>query len=60
MIIDSNTMEDKKKQLQDKIDAAKLGGGQRRIDSQHGKGKLTASVLIYFLTKDRLKRLVFL
>ena len=35
-------MEDKKKQLQDKIDAAKLGGGQRRIDSQHGKGKLTA------------------
>jgi len=35
-------MEDKKKQLQEKIDAAKFGGGQRRIDSQHSKGKLTA------------------
>ncbi|MDB0070829.1 acyl-CoA carboxylase subunit beta [bacterium] len=42
-------MEDKKKQLQDKIDAAKLGGGQRRIDSQHGKGKLTARERINLL-----------
>ena len=39
----------KKKQLQDKIDAAKLGGGQRRIDSQHGKGKLTARERINLL-----------
>lgn len=42
-------MEDKKKQLQDKIDAAKLGGGQRRIDSQHSKGKLTARERINLL-----------
>ena len=42
-------MEDKKKQLQEKIDAAKLGGGQRRIDSQHSKGKLTARERINLL-----------
>ncbi len=42
-------MSDKKKQLQDKIDAAKLGGGQRRIDSQHSKGKLTARERIHLL-----------
>ena len=42
-------MEDKKQQLQDKIDAAKLGGGLRRIDSQHGKGKLTARERIHLL-----------
>lgn len=29
-------------QLEAKRDAARLGGGQRRIDAQHGKGKLTA------------------
>lgn len=42
-------MNDKKQQLQDKIDAAKLGGGQRRIDSQHSKGKLTARERIHLL-----------
>ncbi len=42
-------MNDKKQQLQDKIDAAKLGGGQRRIDSQHAKGKLTARERIHLL-----------
>lgn len=29
-------------QLEDKRAEARLGGGQRRIDAQHGKGKLTA------------------
>lgn len=42
-------MSDKKQQLQDKIEAAKLGGGQRRIDSQHSKGKLTARERIHLL-----------
>src|ERR671929_886707 len=30
------------KQLDDKREAARLGGGIRRIDAQHAKGKLTA------------------
>ncbi|MEO5660442.1 MAG: carboxyl transferase domain-containing protein, partial [Polaromonas sp.] len=30
------------KQLEKKRAAARLGGGQKRIDAQHGKGKLTA------------------
>ena len=42
-------MIDKKQELQDKIEAAKLGGGQRRIDSQHAKGKLTARERIHLL-----------
>ena len=33
--------EDKIKQLLDKRAEAKLGGGQKRIDAQHAKGKLT-------------------
>ncbi len=32
----------KREKLSQKLAEAKLGGGQRRIDSQHGKGKLTA------------------
>ena len=28
--------------LEQKREAARMGGGQRRIDSQHKKGKLTA------------------
>ncbi len=35
-------MEEKRKLLQEKREAARLGGGQKRIDSQHEKGKLTA------------------
>lgn len=35
-------MSDKVKQLDKMIAEAKLGGGQKRIDSQHSKGKLTA------------------
>ncbi|MGB8839636.1 MAG: acyl-CoA carboxylase subunit beta [Aliidongia sp.] len=30
------------RRLEEKRQAARLGGGQRRIDAQHGKGKLTA------------------
>jgi propionyl-CoA carboxylase beta chain len=35
-------MQDIIRQLQEKRDAAVLGGGQQRIDGQHAKGKLTA------------------
>jgi len=28
--------------LEEKREAARLGGGQKRVDTQHGKGKLTA------------------
>ena len=35
-------MDDIIRQLEEKRAAAKLGGGQRRIDAQHAKGKLTA------------------
>lgn len=38
--------------LQDKINEAKLGGGQARIDSQHKKGKLTARERIHFLMDE--------
>ena len=32
----------KRKILNDKLTAAKMGGGQKRIDTQHSKNKLTA------------------
>jgi len=35
-------MQDIIRQLEQKRQAARLGGGQRRIDAQHAKGKLTA------------------
>ena len=37
------------KTLQEKINTAHLGGGQKRIDSQHQKGKLTARERIQLL-----------
>lgn len=41
-------MDDKLKKL-DQIKAeALLGGGQKRIDAQHKKGKLTARERVYF------------
>lgn len=43
------TMSTKLDQLQEKLAAAKLGGGQSRIDAQHKKGKLTARERIHFL-----------
>ncbi len=35
-------MQEKLNQLQQKIEEAKLGGGEKRIEAQHKKGKLTA------------------
>lgn len=45
-------IEDKIKQLLDKHELAKLGGGQKRIDSQHKKGKLTARERIDLLLDE--------
>lgn len=45
-------MQDKFKQLEDKINEAKKGGGEKRIESQHEKGKLTARERIHFLLDD--------
>ena len=42
-------MHDIIKQLDDKRAAARLGGGQKRIDAQHAKGKLTARERIELL-----------
>ncbi len=39
-------------QLLDKREAAKLGGGQKRIDAQHEKGKLTARERIELLLDE--------
>ncbi len=44
--------EDKIKQLLDKRELAQLGGGQKRIDSQHKKGKLTARERIDLLLDE--------
>ena len=45
-------IEDKIKQLLEKRELAKLGGGQKRIDSQHKKGKLTARERIELLLDE--------
>lgn len=45
-------MKNKIKTLQDKIQAANLGGGAARIASQHQKGKLTARERIHFLMDE--------
>jgi acetyl-CoA carboxylase carboxyltransferase component len=44
--------EDKIKELLDKRELAKLGGGQKRIDAQHAKGKLTARERIELLLDE--------
>ncbi len=44
--------EDKIKELLDKRELAKLGGGQKRIDSQHARGKLTARERIELLLDE--------
>lgn len=46
------TFEDKIKLLLDKRVQAKLGGGQKRIDAQHEKGKLTARERIDLLLDE--------
>jgi acetyl-CoA carboxylase carboxyltransferase component len=45
-------IEEKIKQLLDNRELAKLGGGQKRIDSQHKKGKLTARERIDLLLDE--------
>ncbi len=45
-------MSEKNKILEDKIAESKLGGGKKRIDSQHEKGKLTARERIELLLDD--------
>lgn len=45
-------MPEKFKSLDAKIAEAKLGGGEKRIDSQHKKGKLTARERIHFLMDE--------
>ena len=45
-------MKDNIKSLEDKIAKAKLGGGQKRIEAQHAKGKLTARERIHFLLDE--------
>src|SRR5258707_5771251 len=43
---------DKLKDLTEKINEAKLGGGDLRIASQHKKGKLTARERLHFLLDE--------
>lgn len=45
-------MKNKLKELEDKIKEAHLGGGVKRIESQHKKGKLTARERIHFLMDE--------
>ena len=45
-------MKDILQQLEDRREKARLGGGQRRIDSQHKKGKLTARERVELLLDE--------
>src|SRR6201986_1617311 len=45
-------MKSKLKVLDDKIAEAQLGGGEKRIESQHKKGKLTARERLHFLLDE--------
>lgn len=45
-------MKNKIEELEKKIAEGQLGGGQKRIDSQHKKGKLTARERIHFLMDE--------
>jgi propionyl-CoA carboxylase beta chain len=40
------------RQLEEKREGARMGGGKRRIDAQHGKGKLTARERIELLLDE--------
>ena len=46
------SMQNKIQILEDKKAEALLGGGQKRIDAQHKKGKLTARERIHFLMDE--------
>jgi propionyl-CoA carboxylase beta chain len=45
-------MQNKFETLESKIEEAKKGGGEKRIESQHAKGKLTARERVHFLLDD--------
>ncbi|NND93842.1 MAG: acyl-CoA carboxylase subunit beta [Flavobacteriales bacterium] len=45
-------MEEQVRQLKQKQEEAKIGGGQKRIDAQHAKNKLTARERIHFLLDE--------
>lgn len=45
-------MQDKIDALNKKIESAKLGGGEKRIEAQHNKNKLTARERIHFLMDE--------
>lgn len=45
-------MNDKLNILENKKKEALLGGGQKRIDAQHKKGKLTARERLHFLLDE--------
>ncbi|MBL0138319.1 MAG: acyl-CoA carboxylase subunit beta [Bacteroidetes bacterium] len=45
-------MSSKLKTLEGKIEEAKLGGGKKRIEAQHKKGKLTARERLHFLLDE--------
>jgi propionyl-CoA carboxylase beta chain len=45
-------MKDKFELLNEKLNESKLGGGEKRIKSQHDKGKLTARERVHFLLDD--------
>ena len=45
-------MKDILNELGDRRDAARLGGGQKRIDAQHGRGKLTARERVELLLDE--------
>ena len=40
-------------QLEERREQARLGGGQKRIDNQHAKGKLTARERLELLLDSR-------
>ena len=42
------------KELEKKREQAKLGGGKRRVDAQHARGKLTARERIDIIIDDDL------
>ena len=45
-------IEQKIQELLDKREQARLGGGQKRIDSQHAKGKYTARSISSIASKN--------
>ena len=47
-----NTQEIKIKELVERRASARLGGGQKRIDAQHAKGKFTARERLDMLLDD--------